>query len=405
MDKNNLENICNANNLYKAFGEAKKDVDWKESVQRYAINILSNISKTQDEIRNGTYKTKPMVEFELHERGRVRCIKSQHISDRVVQRSLNDNVLIPRIRKHLIYDNGASLKEKGTDFAKKRFRVHLQKAYKKFKGKGYILFIDFSKYFDNIRHEEALRQLKPFLNEKEFTFVAKCFKDFEVDVSNLSDDEFKHCMDVPFNVLAYEKQTKGEKFMRKSVGIGNQISQVTGILYPYEIDNYLKIVLGLEFVGRFMDDTYIMLDDKERLKAIYEDLKNRYRKLGIFVNEKKTHISKLTEWNTWLKINYKILPSGRVIKKVANDTIRRERKRLRKRRKMCNRGDFTKEQALNCYKSWRGTYKKYQSGYKIHRLDELFKELFGDMVKKEANYGNTILPTQRKRKNPKRNEF
>lgn len=105
MNENNLENICNANNLYKAFGEAKKEVDWKESVQRYEINILSNISKTQDAIRNQMYKTKPMVEFELHERGRVRCIKSQHISDRVVQRSLNDNVLIPRIRKYLIYDN------------------------------------------------------------------------------------------------------------------------------------------------------------------------------------------------------------------------------------------------------------------------------------------------------------
>lgn len=381
MNENNLENICNANNLYKAFGEAKKEVDWKESVQRYEINILSNISKTQDEIRNETYKTKPMVEFELHERGRVRCIKSQHISDRVVQRSLNDNVLIPRIRKYLIYDNGASLKNKGTDFARRRFRVHLQKAYKKYGGKAYILFIDFSKYFDNIRHEEALRQLKPFLNPKEFAFVAKCFKDFEVDVSDMSDEEFAYCMDVVFNALDYVPQTQGEKFMRKSVGIGNQISQVTGVLFPHEIDNFCKIVLALEFYGRFMDDTYIILDDLEQLKAIYEILKEKYKKLGIFVNEKKTHIAKLTDWNTFLKINHKILPSGRVIRKIANDTIRRERKRLKQRKKMCDEGKFTKEKALECYKSWRGSYEIYDSGYKLHRLDKLFEELFAIKVK------------------------
>ncbi len=379
----NLEEICNANNLYNAFVEAKKGVDWKESVQRYEIDFLANIYKTQQSIRIGNYKSKPMVEFELHERGRVRGIKAQHISDRVVQHSLNDNVLLPRIRPFLIYDNGASLKHKGLDFARRRFKVQLQKAYKEFNGNGYVLSIDFSKYFDNIRHDVAINQFKRFLNTQELEFVKQCFKNFEIDVSYLSENEYKECMDIIFNVLEYKKQPicNGTKMMCKSIGIGNQISQVTGVLYPYQIDNYCKIVLSLKHFNRYMDDTKIIFPSKEQALDVYHKLETLYAQLGIFVNKKKTYISKLSDWHTFLKINYKVLESGRVICKVHNDTIRRTRKRLVKHKKLCDKGKMTKQEVLNCYKSWRGCYIKYDSGYKIHKIDKLFERLFKMKVK------------------------
>lgn len=377
--ENNLEAICNANNLYQSFREAKKDVGWKESVQRYELDLLANICKTQQAIRNGTYRIKPMTEFKLHERGRVRLIKAQHISDRVVQRSLNDNMLLPRIRPRLIYDNGASLTGKGADFARKRFRVHLQKAYKDYGEEAVILYIDFSKYFDNIRHDEALRQLKPYLSEREFEFAQKCFKDFEVDVSYMSDEEYSNCMDVLFNALEYEKPSDSivvKKFMRKSVGIGNQLSQVVGILYPSEIDGFCKTVLGLKYYGRYMDDTYIILPNKKEARRIHALLLELYRSKGIFVNEKKTRFNKITGWQCFLKVNYKILPSCRVIRKVHNSTMMRMRRRLRKYKKLCDTGKMTVEHITQCYKGWRGTYRKYDSGYKLHRLDKYFEKLF-----------------------------
>ena len=127
MNNEDLEKICNADNLMAAFNKAKRGTDWKESVQRYALDILANIHRTQKAIRSGKYKAKPMVEFILHERGRTRRIQAQHISDRTVQRSLTDNVLLPVVAPKLIYDNGASLKGKGPDFARKRFRVTCKK--------------------------------------------------------------------------------------------------------------------------------------------------------------------------------------------------------------------------------------------------------------------------------------
>ena len=56
---------------------------------------LRNINQTQKEMKDGTYEQKDFYEFKLHERGKTRHIKSMHISDRVVQRSVCDNVFVP----------------------------------------------------------------------------------------------------------------------------------------------------------------------------------------------------------------------------------------------------------------------------------------------------------------------
>ena len=84
---NDMESVYDANSLLDAFNKSKKGTAWKESVQRYEMNLLRNINQTQKELKDGTYEQKDFYEFKLHERGKTRHIKSMHISDRVVQRS------------------------------------------------------------------------------------------------------------------------------------------------------------------------------------------------------------------------------------------------------------------------------------------------------------------------------
>lgn len=121
---NDMESVYDANSLLDAFNKSKKGTAWKESVQRYEMNLLRNINQTQKEMKDGTYEQKDFYEFKLHERGKTRHIKSMHISDRVVQRSVCDNVLVPELSKYLTYDNGASMEGKGIHFARKRLSTH-----------------------------------------------------------------------------------------------------------------------------------------------------------------------------------------------------------------------------------------------------------------------------------------
>ena len=102
-----------------SFYEAKKSCSWKNSVQQYEANLLKNIRHTQIELREKTYKQQEFYNFFLNERGKERFVRSICFYDRVIQRAVCD-VVNPMVEPYLIYDNGASVKKKGIDFARKR---------------------------------------------------------------------------------------------------------------------------------------------------------------------------------------------------------------------------------------------------------------------------------------------
>ena len=376
-----MQDVYNANSLYDSYLKSREGVAWKESVQKYEANLLINIFNTRKALMDKTYKTKPMTEFELCERGHTRHIKAQHISDRVVQRSFNDNVLIPKVRPKLIYDNGASLKGKGLAFSRKRFEIHLRKAYKEYGANAYILLMDFRKYYDNVRHDKAFELFSKVLNQEEMEFLKLSFEDFKIDVSYMAEDEYGSCMGELFNALEYakipNKLKTGKRFMCKSLGIGNQSAQVTGVFFPNRIDHYCKTVKGIKYYGRYMDDTYIILPSKKALKELYGEIKGICDELGIFIHEKKSHIQKITGWLTWLKINYKLKSSGGLIRKVHSSTFRRERRNLNKFYRLYQNGRMSLKQIETCYGSWRGMFKKYDSGIKLKKMDDYYNSLFG----------------------------
>ena len=77
------------------------------------LNFLRYIFSIQDDLMNRTLQNGPTQEFTLFERGRVRPITSIQIRDRIIRHVLCDEVLLPEVKKHIIYDNCASIKGRG----------------------------------------------------------------------------------------------------------------------------------------------------------------------------------------------------------------------------------------------------------------------------------------------------
>lgn len=348
------------NKLYDAFILSKKGSSWKMSVQKYESDLLRNLIYIQKQLMSKTYKQKPFYEFDLNERGKCRHIKSLHISDRVVQRSFCDNVLIPATENKLIYDNGASRQGKGITFARKRLIVHLRKFYNENKSnEGYILQLDFKKFFDSIPHDILKENFKNLLTPDEYNFFASLIDTFE-----------------------------GEN----GVGIGSQISQVSGIYYPTRLDSYFKIVKGVKYYGRYMDDTYIIHSDKDYLKQLLQDYLSIAEKLGLIVNLKKTHIIKLSHGFTFLQIKYNLLEDGTILKRLGRKGITRERRKLKKYRRLVDKGQLQLATVIQAYKSWRGTYKRFNSYNTIRNMDSLYNRLFGGIYyecETRQDYGKT----------------
>lgn len=342
---NDFNLVLDLDNLKAAYRKSRRGVAWKESVQRYDLFLMSNLAETKQKLARGESISKGFVEFDIHERGKTRHIRSVHISERVVQKCLCDNVLTPLMTRSLIYDNGASIKNKGIHFAMNRLRCHLSRFYRENgNNNGYALVIDFSKYFDNILHEKL----------------------FEMQKKNITDERI-------FELFKSFVTVFGDGI---SLGLGSQVSQISAISYPNKLDHYCKEVLRVRYYGRYMDDTYLIHKDKKHLEYCLTEIKRICDELGIKLNQKKTCIVPLDEGFWFLKGKYILLPSGKIVCKAKRDGIIRMKRKLKSFKKKYDLGLMAKEDVYTSYQSFRSHLLHFDSYYLVKNMDNFYKGLF-----------------------------
>ena len=351
------------------------------------MNYLFELAELQKELESDSYTFQPSTEFTLHERGKVRRITGEQIKDRVSKHALCDEILTPSVRKYLIYDNSASIKGKGIDFARKRLLVHLRKYYHQHgSNDGYILLIDFSKYYDNIQHEKLMEQFEKYIHdEKALSFLRAVIDRSKVDVSYMTDEEYAGCMDRVFNSLEYQNVDKslltGEKFMRKHLNIGDQVAQVAGIIYPIPIDNYVKIVKGVKFYGRYMEDSYAIHESKEFLEELLQGIIAVAKELGITVNIRKTRICKLSSLWRFLQVQYSLTDTGRVIQKINPKRLTNMRRKMKKLVHILTEKEFD-----DWYGSWFRNHYRIMSRIQRENMDTLYNQLKKEVYHNVQNH-------------------
>lgn len=330
-----MENVATLQNLYIAANRAVKLLTWKQSVQRFLISILFKIYKAKMNLIKGVDIRQGFICFRISERGKLREIQSLHFFERFIQTFIFLFVLKPYL-KTLIKENSASQKGKGTLFAQQVFENQLREFLRKHKT-GYILLVDFSKYFENIRHEPLI----DFYNK------------------NFQDEKLKSILIKA--ITAYEK----------GLGLGSELSQFNAIIYVNKIDHFVKN--NFKYYGRYMDDSYIISEDKEKLKEFSKILFAKYKELGIVINEKKTKIISLNQWITFLKTRYKIVENNKIIKKPCPTSITRARRRFQKMIKFVLKGEMTIKELRQSFDSWAGSMKRRNARRSVYKIKKEIK--------------------------------
>lgn len=347
-------------NLYKAYKKCRRGVAWKASTQKYIVQAPLEVYQVHERLKKGTFKTDGFYEFDLYERGKKRHIRSVTMRERVVQRCLCDNSLVPMVGRTFIYDNGASLERKGYHFAMNRLIRHLQWHYRKFRSDGYILLFDFRHFFDNVSHEIVRNVLSRLYNDQRLY------------------DLIMHFVDA---------------FGEKGMGLGSQISQTLALLTADRLDHVIKEEMRIRCYARYMDDGYLIHHDKDYLKKCLERIHEICMEYGIELNEKKTQIVKLSHGFNWLKARIYLTESGRIVKKIYKRSITKMRQKLKDFKRLVENEKMTIEDVRTSVQCWMAYALHSDACGTIKSMISLVFQLFG----KEKGFW--ILKTGKIKKN------
>ena len=388
-----MEEIFDGDTLYKAYRAMLKASSTKPLAQKFELDWLHNIAVLHEKLSLKEYIPGEKIQFVIRERGKERLIRAAPTADKVVQHAFCDNVLLPAVYPKLIYDNYASLEKRGVSMARRRFEILVHRYYRKYKSnKGYILLMDFSGYYDNLRHNLVYAAMSKCLKkESDLWLLRSIIKSCRKDVSYLTDEEISKLYYGKYKVMDYidvpKEKLNCKKFMCKGLDIGDQAAQIAAIYFPTPIDNYVKIVRGEKYYGRYMDDSFVISNSREHLLELLENIKIIVNHLGIILNPKKVRILPLSRTFTFLQIKYFLTSNGKLVKRLNPKRITSMRRKLKKLSIMVKNKERDYINIRNMFRGWSKDFYKLMSKKQRQDMDNLYHSLF---EKEEADYEKTI---------------
>lgn len=314
-----FEKVTDFHNMYRAFRKAKCGKGYKKSSARFNIAALDGVHSLIYQLQTRTYRVSEYSEFKVYE-PKERIIKTSSFKDKVIQHSLCDNVIMPRLQKVFVYDNCAAQVGKGTLFGLDRLSEQMQQFHSRYGQNGYILKCDITKFFYNIAHD----QLKDIVH---YHFG------YDPDVCWLCD--------------LFIDSTEG-----KGIPLGNQINQGFALLYLDGMDKLIKHELGIEYYGRYMDDFYLIHPSKEYLKYCLEVITEYLETLDLTLNG-KTQIFSFKNGVSYLGFHTYITADGTVIRKLKNQNKRNAQRKFLRMAKLVAAGKLQKEKFDASYGAWK----------------------------------------------------
>ena len=341
MDENE---IIGFDALYTSMCKCRSGVMWKDSVAGYNLNAIERTRQLSKSLQDGTYKPKPTVKFTITS-PKPREIASIIFRDRVYQRSLNDNAVYPVMTKSFIYDNYACQKGKGTDKVRERLKQFLRQYYRKNGNVGYIARFDIKGYYPNMNHGITEKTFSEKLEPETFERVQKIMRE------------------------QYDGET--------GYNPGSQLVQIAGISVLDRFDHYVKEQLHARFYVRYMDDFFIISNDKKYLLDCFEKIESYLNNLYFELNPKKSRIYPLAEGIEFLGFNFYLTETGKVLMFVKSEKVRQERRKLRRLVEKAKRGEMPRAHVDDSYKTWRNHVSKGNNYKLLLRMDDYYKSLWG----------------------------
>lgn len=318
---------------------------WKASVARFVEHGIEETLKLEEQLSNGTYTPRKSHEFELTYPKHRPC-SSIHIRDRIVQRSVNDLILYPKMTNSFIWDNFACQKGKGTTKALDRVEAMLHRYYinNGNSNVGFVLRSDIQQYYKSMYHTDAYNCFARKIEQETLDLITTWLN----------------------------KQYPGD------IGYapGSQMVQILGISLLDPFDHYVKEQLNAEMFERYMDDSYMVSNSHDFLEYCKSKEADKLKDIHLTLHPKKTKIYPLSEGIEFLGFTFKLTNTGKVIRLISPQNVKHERIKLRRMAKLVKSGEMSKHKFFECYGSWKAHAQLGNTHKVVCRMDAYVKSLF-----------------------------
>lgn len=276
--------------LWRAYYDARKHKRNTANAILFELRLEHNIHQLYLEIVENRYVISPSICFIVYKPVK-REIFAANFRDRVVHHYVM-NKLMCVFENQFIDDTYSCRVGKGTLFGVRRLQSFIRRCSENYQKDAYILKLDIQGYFMNI--------FKPLLYQKMEKLIRKKYRGNDLErllglvKCIVLNDPTENCI-----VKGRKKDWDGLPTNKslfttpKDCGlpIGNLTSQIFANYYLSDFDRFMKEKLKLKYYGRYVDDFFIVHQDRKYLKSLVPIINDYlYDTLGARVHPKKVYL-------------------------------------------------------------------------------------------------------------------
>lgn len=337
----NFEQVTNFDAIYSAYKKAKRGKGHSQSRLKFEMAALDGTLQIKRLLETKQFTVSQYNQFKIFE-PKERVIEAGSFKDKIVQHSLCDNVLLPALQSEFIQTNVAGQVRKGTLYGLDCLSAHMLLAYNKYGYNCWIVKADVMKYFYSIDHEILKDIVRYFVPD---------------------DDVWWLC----------------EKFIDSTDGLGlplgNQVTQVFALLFLSGLDHFITGELGVKYYGRYMDDFYLIVENKSYAIYCLQAIQEFVSTLNLELNG-KTQIIPFKNGIKYCGFHTYITHDGKCIRKLTNEKKRAATKRYRKMAKLVVSGRLERGKFEESYKAFKNHISHGNCIKFGYQLDKMVHEIF-----------------------------
>ncbi len=252
----------------------------------------------------------------------IREIFAAPFRDRVVHHFIY-NAIYDWWDRHFIYDSYSCRENKGTEFGYKRLAYHMQVVSNNYREKAYVIKLDVSGYFMSISRQKLYQRVIWGLDQQ---FAGNYGAYYQILKSLIH----KTIFDDPTKGVRRKGWPKDWTNLPKKkslfhqppgvgIVIGNLTSQLFSNIFLDQLDRFVTMELGYKHYGRYVDDFYFLVKEKDlkRAKADVKKIESFLKTLGLSLHPEKRYIQPIDHGCPFLGVTVypgRIIPGRRVIK-------------------------------------------------------------------------------------------